>query len=637
MEDIRSDEELLKAFADNRDNTVFRELAGRYGGLIYHVALRSLGDHGQAQDVAQRVLVDLARKAGNLAKSPAPLPAWLHRATFLAAKTARRTEKRHQRKKEALMHIHPEPPSPAEAPPWTDALPHLDAAIDRLPETDRIVILLHYVKGMTFPQIAASLGKSAAAVQKQSRRAIGSLQKTLSHRGVALSATVLTSCLASEMAKAAPALAIPSVAAIGKPVTGLLVMKKSTLLAVTATVMLCGVPLARQQVTLHLLEARLAHPESAELSERKRSGSRALVKSPSLIERLARDLKARNSEIPRFLAATDHLAALDDGALIALMRETIASSMTRQDLEVLFGGVLDVLSERDVESALDILIRETPVEYLSASERAKNMFINGIRKLANADPESALPWFNTHLQTIRSIPQRPGFPEDKLENHMRLALGQSLVFSDVAQAIEVLRPVPTAQLVSDFEQMASNGESRLEKDPSGFIRAARELLPPDKAPEIIGNMRQMNFNDRRLEATESFLKSYPFSAAETDAILRAAGAWHFERANYGPEKLMKAVSEYRAWLEALGTDDIDRRIGLAMGKTVKSWPSTAESIQQVMLEPEKAGLGENAVIALLETVGSRLGVERSAKLAEKLSDRDEAKVLLERITKGEGQ
>jgi hypothetical protein len=384
------------------------------------------------------------------------------------------------------------------------------------------------------------------------------------------------------------------------------------------------------------LETRLAHPESVEISERKKSGIRALVKSPSLIERLARDLNARNSDMPRYLAATAHLAALDDAALIALMRETVASAMTRQDREVLFGGVLDVLSERDVESTLDILIRETPVEYLSASERAKNMFINGIRKLANADPQRAMLWFNTHLQTLRSIPQRPGSANDKLENHMRLALGQSLVFSDVAQAIEVLRPVPAAQLVSNFEQVTRNGEPRLEKDPGGFILAARELLPPDKAPEIIGNMRQMNSDDDRLEATEAFLKSYPFSTAETDAILRAVGARHFERASYRPQKLMKAVPEYRAWLETLGTDDIDRRIGLAMGKAVNGWPSTAGPIHQVMMDFEKVGLGEDAIVALLETAASKLGAERSAMLAEKLSDRDEAKTLLERITKGEG-
>jgi hypothetical protein len=84
---------------------------------------------------------------------------------------------------------------------WQDALPHLDAAIDTLPEADRHVLLLHFVYEMTFPEIARRLGKSAAAVQKQSRRALENLQRILGKRGVTLSLGILTAGLTAEMAK----------------------------------------------------------------------------------------------------------------------------------------------------------------------------------------------------------------------------------------------------------------------------------------------------------------------------------------------------------------------------------------------------------------------------------------------------
>lgn len=67
---------------------------------------------------------------------------------------------------------------------WQDALPHLDAAIDTLPEADRHVLLLHFVNEMTFPEIARRVQKSAAAVQKQSRCALENLQRILGKRGV---------------------------------------------------------------------------------------------------------------------------------------------------------------------------------------------------------------------------------------------------------------------------------------------------------------------------------------------------------------------------------------------------------------------------------------------------------------------
>jgi RNA polymerase sigma factor (sigma-70 family) len=171
MPQTPSDEELLDTFVKSGNEQAFSGLAERYSGMIFHTALRSLNDRTLAEDVAQRVLGVLAKKASQIARGNAPLPAWLHRTTVLEAKSARRSQSRHQRKKEALMRAPNESPL-SSGSAWQDALPHLDAAIDTLPEADRHVLLLHFVNEMTFPEIAARVGKSAAAVQKQSRRAL---------------------------------------------------------------------------------------------------------------------------------------------------------------------------------------------------------------------------------------------------------------------------------------------------------------------------------------------------------------------------------------------------------------------------------------------------------------------------------
>jgi len=95
----------------------------------------------------------------------------------------------------------------------------LDAAIDTLPEADRHVLLLHFVNEMTFPEIARRVGKSAATVQKQSRRALEKLQGILSCRGVTISVVILTDGLTAEMTKAAPVILVPalgSISSLGK-------------------------------------------------------------------------------------------------------------------------------------------------------------------------------------------------------------------------------------------------------------------------------------------------------------------------------------------------------------------------------------------------------------------------------------
>jgi RNA polymerase sigma factor (sigma-70 family) len=203
MHDSESDRELLGRYAATGGNAPFRILVDRYSGLVFHTAQRSLGDHSLAQDVSQRVFVSLAKKAGQVARSGAPLPSWLHRATLLEAKAVLRSESRHVRRKEALMNAPADPPV-SDNSAWRDALPHLDAAIDSLPESDRHVVLLHFVNELTFSEIARRVGRSSAAVQKQSRRALEKLQLVLGRKGIALTIGALTVGLTTEMTKASP-------------------------------------------------------------------------------------------------------------------------------------------------------------------------------------------------------------------------------------------------------------------------------------------------------------------------------------------------------------------------------------------------------------------------------------------------
>src|SRR2546423_15578100 len=100
---MTDDEKLLGRFAKDRDEEAFRELVSRHFGLVYSVALRQLnGDTHLAQDVAQPVFTDLARKAASL-PSNTVLSGWLYQAArFAAAKTVRAERRRRVREQEAF-------------------------------------------------------------------------------------------------------------------------------------------------------------------------------------------------------------------------------------------------------------------------------------------------------------------------------------------------------------------------------------------------------------------------------------------------------------------------------------------------------------------------------------------------------
>lgn len=628
-----SDEELLKAFAKSHDEQAFRCLAERYSGLIFHTALRTLNDRTLAEDVSQRVLGVLARKAPQVCRENAPLPSWLHRTTILEARSARRIESRHHRKKDAIMRAPADSPD-SDDPAWKDALPHLDAAIDTLPESDRHVLLLHYVNELTFPEIAARLGKSAAAVQKQSRRALEKLQSILGRRGVALSIGILTAGLNTEMAKAGPVLLIPALSSLGKTTTSVLLVKKSTVAAIGVTVLLCGVPLAHQQATFSRLESKWSaasgiHPEA-------RISSRPVnAKSPSLLERLARDLNSKSHDMLRYLAAVDHIEAFSSEELIGLMKQTAVSPMSFANRQVVIGTIFDTLAKRDPESALNAAFEHVPPEMIGRSLLARLQ--SGMISFSQQDGQRALAWFHGHLDQIRTIPGVGGDPDGRCENVFRMGLAVGLLFSNPADAGKLLNHWPKHEIKERLAGLARSAEASLQKDKSGFIQIARETLPENDVGEAIAflcntNIEIVHDSAPSYAAVEDLLEKHEFSPRESQTILRRSGATRMHSALNSQFGLAASVVQYKAFLAGRQPENaIDRLVGETIGVMVLTWPDAADRVHEVMSDPGSVGLGDDAITGLLNTVGSRFGLERTEMLTALIADRKLAAEYIKRI------
>lgn len=647
MQENHSDENLLNSFVESGDEQAFRRLAERYSGLIFHAALRILNERTLAEDVAQRVLGVLAKKAAHVSRGSAPLPAWLHRTTILEARSARRIESRHHRKKAALMNTPTDPSHPID-PAWHEALPHLDVAIDKLPESDRHVLLLHFVNEMTFPEIARRVGRSAAAVQKQSRRALESLHRSLVSRGAKISLGLLTAGLTAEMAKAGPVIALPvfaSASSLGAVSTSTVIVKKSTIIAISTTFLICGIPLAKQQASIRGLEAKLLNPADSVMSvgtSSRRTSSRTTSSgNRSIPERLAGDLRAKDRDVPRYRGAVEYLGELSHEALISLIKETADSSLNVNAQIIVIGKALWTLADwnletgrpRTPEAALNALMDHLPIETIAAIQQSQNLLAYYMRSFSEKDGSGALAWFQEHFDQISAVGEIRRGSAEQFENEIRIALSYGLIFSSPTDAVAILQKLPPRTIIDEFGQIVRSVEPSLIKDASGFIQVARELLPEKDASEVIGKLSRIHYEYRigRFGNADMLLGNYEFSPSESEAILKQAGAYFLVAASQSSGGLEETIPEYLEWLSTHSQDEADRRVGETLGKMTLSWGNTKEPIYKAMLNYQSLGLNDDTLISFLKTAGSRFEMEEVKTLAGMLSDQGKAAGFVDEI------
>ncbi len=196
------DSQLIEAYLRDGSEAAFGQLVTRYERLVYSSAVRQLnGDRHLAEDVTQAVFIVLARKAHTLRKG-ASLGAWLVTVTAYAAANARRREaslKVREREaaqmQEELRGDDNRGDVAINGSPADSAVTLLDKALPRLKERERSVIVMHFLEGRTFDDIAASLGISRDAASKRSSRGVEKLRDIFARAGVAMPAIALTELL----------------------------------------------------------------------------------------------------------------------------------------------------------------------------------------------------------------------------------------------------------------------------------------------------------------------------------------------------------------------------------------------------------------------------------------------------------
>jgi RNA polymerase sigma factor (sigma-70 family) len=195
------DGDLLAAYCTRRDGEAFGELVQRYGGMVFGVCRRVLGEETDAEDAFQATFVLLARRAATIDRER-PLASWLYTVAYQTALKARaRRERRRQVERQAPTRMIAPQSTSAEN---QDLRAVLDQELLGLAERDRELILLCDIQGKGHRTVAEELRIPAGSISRLLASAREQLRGRLMRRGVSLSAVALGSVLTAEACAVVP-------------------------------------------------------------------------------------------------------------------------------------------------------------------------------------------------------------------------------------------------------------------------------------------------------------------------------------------------------------------------------------------------------------------------------------------------
>ena len=149
------DGQLLERFAVRQEPAAFNALLARHGPMVLGVCRRVLHHAQDAEDVFQATFLLLARKARTIRKR-ASVGSWLHGVAYrLAVQTKVREARRQVRERQAADMRRTTPRFEAA---WQELQTLLDEELQRLPEKDRLPLVLCYLEGQTQEETARQLG-----------------------------------------------------------------------------------------------------------------------------------------------------------------------------------------------------------------------------------------------------------------------------------------------------------------------------------------------------------------------------------------------------------------------------------------------------------------------------------------------
>jgi len=163
----------------------FTKFMRAYQDMVFSTAARLAGNDAQAEDISQEVFIKAYEHFDHLQGSETA-GGWLKTvATNLSLNYLSRYRKRWRMFSEEPQI--PEPPQPDSAPAELSAQQQqhaLEEALRRLPDHQRVPLVLYHFEDFSYEQIAAQLGVSLSKIKTDIRRARAALLPLLEQLGL---------------------------------------------------------------------------------------------------------------------------------------------------------------------------------------------------------------------------------------------------------------------------------------------------------------------------------------------------------------------------------------------------------------------------------------------------------------------
>jgi len=172
---MTSDEELMLAVGKG-DLAAFGEIVSRHQAAAWNAAYRFLSDAAEAEDIAQQAFLNLIEAADRYEAS-AKFTTYLYR--IVTRLCIDRSRKKQPVYTDDLPARATPGSSPAEAAERGERDEAVRAALARLPDRQRIVVVLRYYEGLSGSEIAAAMGTSVKAIERLLARARMGLEQDL--------------------------------------------------------------------------------------------------------------------------------------------------------------------------------------------------------------------------------------------------------------------------------------------------------------------------------------------------------------------------------------------------------------------------------------------------------------------------
>jgi RNA polymerase sigma-70 factor (ECF subfamily) len=179
-----SDESRLIGDALRGDAVAFGELVRRHQDRLYNAIVHFIGDRTEAEDIVQDAFVQAYLKLATFHGNSA-FYTWLYRIAFNTAVSRRRRRRAEASVEVVREQLGSEPEDSGDRPETqlerTEQAAQLYAALDRLSEEHRVILILREIDGRDYEAIAEILEINVGTVRSRLHRARTQLRDKLRH------------------------------------------------------------------------------------------------------------------------------------------------------------------------------------------------------------------------------------------------------------------------------------------------------------------------------------------------------------------------------------------------------------------------------------------------------------------------